>query len=104
MMNEIPELLEQGVRRAAGRLALQRAFHAGLAAGTVFAAALAAAAVATLVLPFSPVSVGVALMATSSVIALVTGLLTLVRPVAPIAAARLLDLRGGLEERASTAL
>lgn len=104
MMNEIPGPLEQGVRRAARRLALQRAFHAGLAAGTVVLAALAAATVATLVVPLSPVSIEVTLAAVGVVTALVTGLLMLVRPVEPITAARLLDLRGGLEERASTAL
>lgn len=104
MMNEIPGPLEQGVRRAARRLALQRAFHAGLAAGTVVLAALAAATVATLVVPLSPVSIDVTLAAVGVVTALVTGLLMLVRPVEPITAARLLDLRGGLEERASTAL
>lgn len=104
MMNEIPGLLEQGVRRAARRLALQRAFRAGLAAGTVVLAALAAATVATLVVPLSPVSIDVTLAAVGVVTALVTGLLMLVRPVEPITAARLLDLRGGLEERASTAL
>lgn len=104
MMHEIPWILEHRIRRAARRLALQRALRAGSAAGAIFAAALVLAALATLVLPLSTVSSSVTVWTTLSVIVLVTALVVILRPVSLMSAARLLDVHGRLEERASTAL
>lgn len=102
-MDGASDLLQRLVRRAARRMTWQRAVRDGLLAGTVILGALAAAALAAVAIPLDPVPPAVSAGAALAAIAAVTVLLAAARPVPDLTAARLLDLRAGLEERVSTA-
>jgi len=99
-----PDALHRLVGRARRRLSWHRALRGGLLAGCAVLGAIVAAAVAAMVVPVDPVPPMAAAGAAVVTIVLVSGLLRMIHPVNPLAAARLLDLRAGLEERLSTAL
>lgn len=92
------------LRRAARRLSLQSALHAGITAGAVVTGVLVMAAVVSLIVPLSPIPFARSMAAVFSTVVLITAVLVLARPTSLLDAARLLDLRAGLEERSSTAL
>lgn len=92
------------LRRAARRLTLQSALHAGITAGTAVAGALVLAAAGSLVLPLAPIPVLQVIGLVLGSAALVSVALALTRRDPLLTVARLLDVRAGLEERSSTAL
>ncbi|MDQ7844249.1 MAG: hypothetical protein QN141_09920 [Armatimonadota bacterium] len=99
-----PDALHHIVGAAGRRLSWHRALQGGLLAGCAVLGTSVAAAAVALVVSVDPVPPTVAAGAAVVTIVLVSALLRLVHPVGPLAAARLLDLRAGLEERLSTAL
>jgi len=102
-MTVLPDALRHLVGRAARRLTWHRALRGGLLAGGIVLAAIVGAALLSMIVPLDLVPLTTAAGAAVAAIVVVSGLLILLRPTDGLAAARLLDIRAGLEERMSTA-
>lgn len=103
-MRPLDDGIDRLARRAARRLTLQHAFRSGLFAATAVALGLAAAALATVVAPLTPIPPTQAVLAVLTALSFVTVSVSLLRRTDVLTAARVVDTRAGLLDRLSTAL